>query len=215
MEMKKLILTAFIILSLVGCTKKPVFNDEQINTKEIQKILGTKSKMKPNAIHKGYKFYLPQGMKIVNKVDNTLTIKDHENSMYLFINLVAYYHKSELEHVEKAYFYETFNYQNKPAALLINKLDKGYLYKITYNYATVEGWADDKLYTYLNKASIILNSIEYNDSVIDNMFKGNKNSAVRYNPFYKKEDENYLTVEDEEKELDIYSDRINKKVRMK
>lgn len=208
--MKKVLFTLLVLVFFVtGC------QITKINTQSVNDIFNTilyvDDKLS-NVYMDGYEFYLPKGMKIIDKHDYNLKIEDNNNYYYLYIDTIAYHYQTENSYTEKKnHFYShKINYQNKSG--FIDVVDDGdyYFVVIMYNYAKVE--------TYIKKADFdssimnicyMLRSVRYNDKVISEHI-GNNNMLFQEENFNifdsKKESDNFLKYE---AEYGTYKEKID------
>lgn len=210
--MKKVILIVFLCFIVCGCVN--------VNNSSIDQILtdSLSSELKfYNTQRSGYKYYLPKGIKTLNKNDYNEILADGKNKYYMYVDVLSYKNKISFDYIRKtdAYYSNVIKYQDKFGYLEIKKLEnEKYLIEIMYNYAKIEVMVEDKE---INKtiayAISILSSIEYNDNVLDNLLGENKLnfSDEEYNIFETAETEsNYLdwvekydNYESEEKDNDF------------
>ena len=210
--MKKVILIVFLCFIVCGCVN--------VNNSSIDQILtdSLSSELKfYNTQRSGYKYYLPKGIKTLNKNDYNEILADGKNKYYMYVDVLSYKNKISFDYIRKtdAYYSNVIKYQDKFGYLEIKKLEnEKYLIEIMYNYAKIEVMVED---SEINKtiayAISILSSIEYNDNVLDNLLGENKLnfSDEEYNIFETAETEsNYLdwvekydNYESEEKDNDF------------
>lgn len=169
--MKKIIvLLSVVLLSITGCSVKKL-DDENID-KNIDTLLSEKVKI-TNANFEGYKYYVPKGLKFLNKEEYNAVFKDRlENKYYLFVDVIAYYHKVENTYVKSddAYYSKKFDYNKKNGYIEINKVSDKYYVQYVFNYGRMQALVDAKyLVSVVNNMSYILRSIEYNDEVLDSL----------------------------------------------
>ena len=177
---KKIILILSIFL-LVGCgtniskmSIKEIIDDAIINE---QKYL--------NVNNKGYRYYLPAEFTVYEDKDYVQTLLSKNNFYYLNVDIVSYYYKNKIEskHNFDEYEYYTFNYNNKDGYIKITKNDEKFLVELCYNYAIIEVEVVESELRYAVSRSIaILNSIQYNDLVIEKYIVENniENSETVY-----------------------------------
>ena len=170
--MKKIIvLLSIVLLSITGCTVNKL--DNKNITSNINILLSQKSKV-TNANFEGYKYYVPKGLKFLNKEDYNAVFRDRfENKYYLFVDVIGYYHKVEntYEVDDEAYYSDIISYNDKDGYIEINKVDDNkYYIQYVFNYGRMQALIDSKyLTTVVNNMSYILRSIEYNDEVLDSL----------------------------------------------
>lgn len=167
--MKKTFILLTILVLCVGCTR--IDNTENLDI-VIETVLQSKNKPS-NETSRGYKYYLPTGVKKIYDKDHNQKFKIDKTYIYLYADVVSYYHKNLLnfnEEEKNSYYYKEINNTNKSGYIKIQEEnDKCYI-KIIYNYAKIETYAKK---TEINKiianSMIILDSIEYNDILIKNI----------------------------------------------
>ncbi len=199
--MKKLLITLLIsILVISGCSVVRIENNsvgDILNT-----ILYVDSNLS-NTYMNGYELYLPQGLKIVDKNDFNLKIKDNNTYYYLYIDTIAYHYKVENSYQENnSHFYsQKFNHNGKSG--FIDIVDNGdyYFVVLMYNYAKVETYIlKDNFNSSLMNMCSLLSTIKYNDKVITG-YVGDKKTIYqeeRFNIFDSEaENDNFLKYEDE------------------
>ena len=210
--MKKVILIVFLCFMVCGCVNVNKSSIDQILTDSLSSELKFY-----NTQRTGYKYYLPKGIKTLNKNDYNEILADGKNKYYMYVDVLSYKNKISFDYIKKtdAYYSNVIKYQDKFGYLEIKKMEsEKYLIEIMYNYAKIEVMVED---SEINKtiayAISILSSIEYNDNVLDNLLGENKLnfSDVEYNIFETAETEsNYLNwvekydnYENEEKDNDF------------
>lgn len=193
--MKKICVLFLSLLLLTGCSFVKVVN------KDINNIINdtlSKNIDLCNHVSNGYKFYAPRGLKVNEKNDSNIILTDNNNTYYMYIDKVAYYYKTpnEFEPYNDLYLSKKLSFNGKLGYINIFEKDEKYFIEYMYNYAKIEAYVEKY---YLNNAiiniSYILNSIQYNDSVIDTLLGEN---ALDYNEekvdifTSKREDGNFL-----------------------
>ena len=170
--MKKIVLLLCLVVLLTGC------NIETINNGNIDSIVRsvlTKDIDLANSYFTGYKYYLPRGLKLVNKKEYNAKLVSGKNSYYLFVDIIAYYNKVEPKFVQSnSYYSRELNYNNKKGYIEITKYEDLYFVEIMYNYAKIETLVSQKdLNTTIINACYILSSIDFNDKVIETLIGDN------------------------------------------
>lgn len=170
--MKKIFLILFLCFFICGCVN--------INKSTIDEILtdSLNSELKLfNSNKKGYKYYLPKGIKSLTRDDYNEILSDGKYKYYMYIDVLSYYNKVTADYIKRteAYYSNAIKYEDKFGYLEINELkNKKYLIEIMYNYAKIEVIVDanniNKVVAY---AISILSSIEYNDNILDNLLGDN------------------------------------------
>ncbi len=199
--MKKLLVTLLISLCFIsGCSIVKVSDDsigDLFNT-----ILYVDNSLS-NTYMEGYSLYLPKGVKIVDKSDYNLKIKDNKNFYYLYVDTVAYYYKVENSFVEKTnhFFSQKMNNGEKIGFVDITQDGDYYFVVIMYNYTKIEAYIkkEDFSSSLMNMCSI-LSSVKYNDKVIEGHVGNDKMTMQeeRFNIFDSNiENDNFLKYESE------------------
>lgn len=181
--MKKLWITLLVSLCFIsGCSIIEV-SDNSIDD-IFSTILYVDNNLS-NTFMDGYEIYLPQGVKIVDKADYNLKIKDNKNYYYLYIDTIAYHYKVDNAYtINSSHFYSRkISYNGKIGYIdIVNKGDY-YFVVLMYNYAKIESYVhkEDFNSVMMNMCSI-LSSIKYNDSVI-NRYVGNNKTVTQEERF--------------------------------
>ena len=208
--MKKLWITLLISLFFIsGC------NIVRVSNKSVNDIFNTilyvDNKLS-NTYMEGYELYLPQGVKIIDKSDYNLKIKDNKNYYYLYIDTIAYHYKVDNSFTENnSHFYSRkILHNNKIGYVDIVNKDDYYFVVVMYNYAKIEAFVNKEDFNnvMMNMCSI-LSSIKYNDSVINTHVGNNKNvvQEERFNIFDSNiENDKFLKYESE---YGTYKEEIN------
>lgn len=169
MKIKKILLIIVMILTLAGCVNiKSYSYDDIINT------LSHKPK-KANTFKKGHQFYVPRGLQVEDSGPNYAILSSSDFYYYLYIDLVSYNENKNISYEinENAIYSKSINYNGKSGYVEINLWENNqYLIEIVYNYAKIEVMVDEGLINRALANSIsILNSIKYNDIIIENLLK--------------------------------------------
>ena len=170
--MHKKILLIFLIFLLIGCKK--IENNDNNYIELINDCL--KKNSVTNEVSRGYKYYLPKGAKKLHDYDYNQIFKVDNNYIYLYIDVISYYHKKDLIKADNSnpYYYQLINNDNKKGYIKIEKKDEKFLVNILYNYSKVEFYTNENdLNKLITISSIILNSIKYNDNIIEKILEGN------------------------------------------
>lgn len=205
--MKKIIFLITLLVFFTGCSIK------NINSYDINDIIDDALAVEDsvtNVIFDGYKYYLPRGIKIIDKKDYNSKLLSSGNYYYLYVDVISYYHKAELNYSsdDNLYFSKRISYQGKEGYVEITESeDDNYFLKIVYNYAKIEAYVNS---SFLNNAvydSIrILSSVIYNDKVLstiigDNVLDYQEEEFSLFDS--KREDGTFL---DYIEEYDVYDD---------
>lgn len=199
--MKKLII--LLLIFLTGCSVV------RIDTKSIDNILSvvlSKNNTLYNQVGQGYKYYIPRGVSYIetNGLNNTLYCKG--NYYYLYVDVVSYYFKSNIEYVENedVYYSKKIDNKNGKGYLEINEKDDMYYIEFLYNYSKIEAIVSkENLNDTILNASYILSTIKYNSNTIELMLNDDyfTNRAGKYDEYSSKEESNkFQLIIDEEEE---------------
>lgn len=207
--MKKLLVLSCMILLLSGCSM--VYIENQSYEDIINSVITANNKLKSISLD-GYSYFLPQGVSL-NKCDkqNSVLYYNHKK-MYLYVDLVSYYHKvdSNYEFNKNSYFSMNIDKNGYKGYLEINKISDNYFVEFMYHYSKIEAYvSEDDLKKTVTVMAYILNSIQINDSVVEALIGENylNYSEEQFNIFQPNgEQSDYLDY------LEQYDDgRINSK----
>lgn len=191
--MKRAIVLIVTVLLLSGCV-----NIAKSDYNEIINEAVSSNKNIYNTYRSGYKFYLPSGLYIENSKDYNEVIKSGDDLYYLYIDIISYLNKKESPYVinEKSLYSDSISHQNKSGYIEINEQKEKYLVEIMYNYAKIEVMVEESdINKTIANAISILSSVEYNDTILENLLGNNKLSFSNeeFNIFETAETEsNYL-----------------------
>ena len=168
--MKKVLILLLIVTLCVGCTR--IDNIENLDL-VVDSVLENKDKPS-NTTSLGYKYYLPLGVAKVHDKDYNQKFKIGDDYIYLYADIVSYYYKNSLNFNDlntNCYYYKKINNNGKTGYIKIEKQEEDkYYIKIVYNYAKVESYVKKKkINKILTNSMIILESIDYNDTLIKNI----------------------------------------------
>lgn len=176
--MKKLLMLSLILLLCVGCTR--IDNVENYDV-IVDSIINSGEK-KPNTTSLGYTYYLPIGVSKIYDKDYNQKLKVDNTYLYLYVDSVSYYYRNSLnfEEIENSsYYYRRINNAEKMGYIKIIKEEDNYFIKIVYNYAKIEAYSTEKkLSNIIANSLIILDSIDYNDSLIKKILEDEYFSSV-------------------------------------
>lgn len=164
MKMKKLLIILLVLTFVCGCT-----NIENYNYDDLVSMMDNKPKS-ANTFRKGYKYYVPKNIQVINAGNNFAILKS-ENIVYsLYVDLISYYNDNEItnELDNSAIYSKNLKIDDKSGYVEIKLQENNqYLIEIMYNYAKIEVMVDEDL---LNKALLnsinILNSVKYYDDEV-------------------------------------------------
>lgn len=168
--MKKvtLILMVFILCS---CTS--------VQNKEYVDILNefTLKKEVPNVYQTGYKYFIPKGLSRKKYFLYNDVLTSNKYDYYLYVDIISYYNKLEFNYKENdfSYYSKRLKFNKKRGYLEINLQENDqYLIEIMFNYAKIEVMVDKKdINLALKYCVTILNSIKYNDKIVENLVSSN------------------------------------------
>lgn len=195
--MKKIvILLSVLLVFITGCSVTRI--DSSSIDKNIDIIL-SKKQNNYNVNFEGYKYYIPNGLRFLNKDEYNALLKDKKNNKYyLYVDAVSYYHKTDIDFsmIDEAYYYKELNYNKKKGYIqILSSSNDNYYVKMFFNYARIEVYtSSDDLIDVINNMSYILRSIKFNDKVLESLIGDNVLS-------YK--EENYTLFETESSHEDF------------
>lgn len=167
MKIKRIILMLIVIICLSGCT-----NIYDLGYDDIVNKLSEKAKH-ANTYRKGYQLYIPKGLSIEDAGNNYVVVASNDTKYYLYIDLVSYNAEKKIDYKTKTdcLYSKKINYEDKVGYVEIKLWENNqYLIEIMYNYAKIEVMVNEDM---INKALVnsinILNSVRYNDIIIENL----------------------------------------------
>ena len=172
--MKKIFILLSMILVVTGCSINRL-NNQDIDS-VIDYILKQDIKMN-NVVLEGYKYYIPHGVTLVEKHDYNQVLSYNNNDYYLYIDVISYYHKEEIKHSNdySLYLSKSLSYNDKQGYIDIKENEDNYYIEIYYNYAKVESYVKkDDLEDSIINICYVLNSLKFNDKVIESIVGENK-----------------------------------------
>lgn len=196
--MYKKILIILVLLISYGCSAS------NINLKSIEEIIDDQIVLNNNntTINKvGYKYYLPQEFSVQKDGDYIQGLVSNNEMYYLNINLVAYHYKNTIStsHDLDDYEYYEFSNDSKEGYLKITKNNDNFYIELCYNYAIIEAEIKESNLKYaVSRGIAILNSIKYNDLVIEKYIMNNdldSNETIYNVPEPKNKDESKKVLE--------------------
>ena len=173
--MKRLIvLLSIVILFVTGCSVSRL-NSNDIG-EIVDKLMSKKVKI-ANVYYDGYKYYLPKGIRFVNKEDYNAVLKDnHNNQYYLYVDAIAYYHKIENDYEENSssYYSKKIKYGKKNGYLQIDEVDSKYFIQFVYHYVKMEAYvSSNDLNSTIMNMCCILRSVQFNDYILESLIGEN------------------------------------------
>lgn len=171
--MKKYILLIIIIIfSLTGCV---YVNNSSIDA-IVDNIISSDS-IRQNHASKGYKLYIPKGLKSEKVDEYNEVIRSEVADYYLYVDLVNYFNKIELDYIPNESIYyskQIMNGDQLSGLINIVKKQDDYIVLIVYNYASVEvKTTKNHLNSVIANSLIMLKSISYNDEIIKSLLTDN------------------------------------------
>lgn len=197
--MKKIILLLICILLLTGC------NITKVKENTIDDIIISSIKRDTkisNTYFKGYKLYIPRGVKVLDKNEYNMKLSYNNNSIYIYVDAISYYHKINIE-INKnteSYFQKEFDYNGKKGYIEINKVDDKYFLGMYYNYTKVESYIkEEDLEEVIMQIGIVISSLKFNDNALETLVGENTldYKEESFNLFDTKKNSNFLEYIDE------------------
>ena len=147
-------------------------------------MLSKKSRL-ANVYYDGYKYYLPKGVRFLDKDDFNAVLKDEKNNQYyLFVDAISYYHKVKNNYKEStsSHYSKKLSYGKSNGYIQIDKVNSKYYIQMVYNYVKIEALVSERdSVDVVSNMCLILRSIKFNDAVLESLIGENKLS-------YKEED---------------------------
>lgn len=173
--MKKGLLLLVMVLLLSGCSKLDSNMD-----KVVDNVI--ENKVKCNRVSNSYKYYLPLGVTNLMDYEFNGELKYKNNYLYMYVDITSYSYKNTINFGNKDEYDYYFKTLKDNGFIGVNKLDKDRYYaKVVYNYAKIEFYSDyEDLNSSIITSLIILNSIKYNDAVVNNLVNVNGSKEVLY-----------------------------------
>lgn len=173
--MKKLIVLLSVVMVFVtGCSVSRL-NDTDIHN-NIHKLLTKKVKMY-NIYYEGYKYYLPKGIRFVDKEDyNAILMDEDNNKYYLYVDAVGYYHKIDntYEENDSSYYSEKLDYNDKTGYIQIDEVDSKYFVQFVFNYVKLEAYVSERdLVDTINNMCCILRTVKFNNHILESLIGEN------------------------------------------
>ena len=174
--MYKKITIIICLLFLTACTKQTYYINN-LSYEDIINVSINDNGKTTNTNNKGFKYYLPTGF-IVSKDNgyNQELLSDDNTRYYLNMDIVSYYYKNKMKtsHDLNDYKYYEFENNNKSGYLKITQNNDTFFVELCYNYAIIEVEVKESNIRYaISRGIIILNSIEYNDLIIQKYIGNN------------------------------------------
>lgn len=219
--MKKIFVLLALVFLVTGCSIQEMPNDNL--EKVIDNVLTNKTDLQ-NQNFSGYQYYQPREVSLINKFDYNITLLHKGNKMYFYVDVISHYHKIDKEYnlKENIYLSKELEYGKKKGYINIEERDNDYFIEIEYNYGRIEAYSNKQnLTTTVINALYILNTLEFNDVVIESLIGENKieYKEEKFNLFKSdSDDDGYLNTdkrhnsEDLDKENNIFEDEDTIKI---
>ena len=179
---KVIVLLSIVLLLMTGCSIKKL-DDKDFESN--MNVLLSEKVSNSNVNFEGYKYYVPEGLKFVNKEEYNAIFKDRfNNKYYLYVDVISYYHKIENTYKinQDAYYSKVIDYNDKTGYLEIIESGPKYYVEFMFNYAKIEVLVDkDQLVNAMNNMCYILRSIKFNDKVLESLVGDNVLSYTEEN----------------------------------
>ncbi len=167
--MKKLLFLSAMILLLSGCSV--VYIDKQSIDEIVYSIISNDTNLKSVSLE-GYSYFLPQGVSLNrNQKENSILYYNHKK-MYLYVDLISYYHKVDSNYTKNAtaYYSLPIDYNGNKGYLEITQISTNYFIEFMYHYSKIEAYVSEQdIKKTITVMAYILNSIEFNDPVIESL----------------------------------------------
>ena len=172
--MKKLIILLSLVFLVTGCSAVEL-SASDIGT-NMKSLLSRKVDIY-NVYFDGYKYFVPRGLKFLNKEEyNAIFTDRYNNKYYLFVDVIGYYHKIENDYKVKddIHYSKKLDYNDKNGYIEIQKIDDKFYVQFVFNYAKMEAYVDeDELASVVTNMCYILRSIKFNDAVLESLIGDN------------------------------------------
>ena len=195
---RRIVLLSIMLLLVSGCSIQTLsttsFEDN------IDMILSEDTTL-ANVNFDGYEYYVPNGMRFVNKEDYNALLQDrYSNRYYLYVDAIGYYHKTKNTYkVDKdAYYSAKLNYNKKTGYIEINEEDDYYFVEMVFNYSKMEAYIPKEyLVPVINNMCYILQSVNFHDNVLESLIGENvlNYKEESFNIFESKTDSNDSVLE--------------------
>lgn len=190
-----------MFLLLTGCSIVRI-NTNNIDT--IVEVILSKNNNLYNRVGRGYKYYVPRGVTYIDTDENNDKLYSKGNYYYLYVDVVSFYNKIDIEYSEKddVYYSRKFSTDDGFSSngyLEITNKDNLYYVTFVYNYAKIETIVSkNELNNAVLNSAYILSTIQFNSDVISLMIDSEKmnNREEKYELFKNKkvEDSSELQV---------------------
>lgn len=171
--MKKLVFLSTILLLLSGCSLVNI--NEQSIDEIIDSVITGESNLKSVSLD-GYSYFLPQGVNLSRSdAGNSILYYNHKK-MYLYVDFISYYHKVDFDYEvnKNTYYSKAIEKNGHKGYIEITQVSDRYFVEFMYNYSKIEAYVNQEdLNKTITVMAYILNSIKFNDVVIDSLIGEN------------------------------------------
>ena len=146
------------------------FDFKRISNEDIIKLTINENNKLYNVNNKGYRYNLPIEFSVYSDRDYSQVLLSNNTKYYMNVDVVGYYYKNKYikEHDDSDFEFFEFEHEDKTGYLRITKNNDNFFVELCYNYAIIEVEVKQSELRYAISRSIsILNSIKYNDLVIE------------------------------------------------
>lgn len=167
--LRKLFFLIAIVFLITGCSMEKLDISSYDNI--IDKVL-LKKRNFHNNVSRGYSYYVPRELTVVNVDENNIILRDKHNNIYfLYADVISYYHKVDHDYEEEKKAYYSRKIVNKDVKksgyFEINEINGKFFVEAMYNYAKIEVYATESdLSNVVINVSEILSSVKYNNKVL-------------------------------------------------
>lgn len=172
--MKRLIVLLSAVFLFTGCSAVRL---SATDIGQNMKVLLSDDVNLYNVHYEGYKYFVPKGLKFLNKEEYNAIFNDkYNNKYYLYVDAISYYHKNEIVYEEEnnIHYSKKLNFNDKSGYIRIEKISDKYFIQFVYNHAKMESYvSEDDLGIVVTNMCYILRSIEFNDAVLESLIGEN------------------------------------------
>lgn len=170
--MRKIIILILLLILVTGCTRIDTTTDYK---KLFQSVIANNTPVNTATI--GYKYYLPIGVSVQKDLEFNQELKVMNTTMYLYVDVVSYHFKNFTNYQETKHNYDYFEQVGDGTNygfVAIKKEEDKHFVKVVYNYGIIEAYVDEtELSKIISYSALILNSIKYNDVMIEKIINDN------------------------------------------
>ncbi len=174
--MKRLIvLLSAVLLFMTGCSVATLSSVDVGSN--IKTILSEDSKLY-NVYFEGYKYYVPKGLKLLNKDEyNAKFVDRYGNKYFLYVDAISYYHGVDNKYQENdtSHYSRKLKINKKDGYIQVDKQSDGnYIVNFMFNYAKMEAYvSEDDLVFAVDNMCYLLRSVTFNDKVLESLIGEN------------------------------------------